>query len=503
MKRRFWMAVAVTMLVSVGLQIATIGKWSVWHDEGYSAMLAEYPVGELIHRTALDVHPPLYYLLLKLWGSMFGVTDVALRSLSVVFAVTSIVFMALLAKKLFGYRVAYYVLPFLALSPVILRYGQEMRMYTMAMTFVIASVYGFVSYATTKQKKWLGLYVLSAVALLYTHYFISMALLGPWVYLVYVYVSDKKGWKLFFIEQKEWFIAHFCMLVAFLPWLPTVIDQVKSVGRGFWISPVTTSSFFSTLSSFVFFKQEWISWRLSRGSALLAWLVMILTIYGLVSLLKKNNQKQKWTLLIVAMWLVPMLLLFLGSSVIAKHFYFDRYFASLAPFYYLFLALIIAKLISQKKRLGTVVYVAVLGLFVLGVNLATVNGSNYGHEPDDTFTLKHIVVDMNVPNKPGVAIVGSDLGVYFSLRFYLRSSNGPEPYIYTPSEFGKYGNSSIIYNRYDLQIKDLNALSDRSDITEVWYVNGRTQDQSVVPAEWSQQRQIVSGSTKATLYIKQ
>jgi hypothetical protein len=39
--------IVATLLSSGGIMLATIAKWSVWHDEGFSIMLAQYPVKEL------------------------------------------------------------------------------------------------------------------------------------------------------------------------------------------------------------------------------------------------------------------------------------------------------------------------------------------------------------------------------------------------------------------------------------------------------------------------
>jgi uncharacterized membrane protein len=80
-------------------------RQSIWFDEGYSILLAKQPVGELLALTAVDAHPPLYYLLLKAWGEMFGFTEFALRSLSALFLGGAVTTMLLLIRRLFGTRV--------------------------------------------------------------------------------------------------------------------------------------------------------------------------------------------------------------------------------------------------------------------------------------------------------------------------------------------------------------------------------------------------------------
>lgn len=63
--RHWQLVVVVAMLAVVALDIAVGIGQSVWFDEGYSIMLAQRPVHELIDLTKIDAHPPLYYMYLK------------------------------------------------------------------------------------------------------------------------------------------------------------------------------------------------------------------------------------------------------------------------------------------------------------------------------------------------------------------------------------------------------------------------------------------------------
>jgi hypothetical protein len=59
-------------------------------DESFSWRLTQCPVSAVIRRTARDVHPPLYYLALKVWVWVFDDSPAVLRGLSVLFgALTS------------------------------------------------------------------------------------------------------------------------------------------------------------------------------------------------------------------------------------------------------------------------------------------------------------------------------------------------------------------------------------------------------------------------------
>ena len=113
------------------LVFLTISKASIWFDEAFSAYIIRFNFAEIWHYTSVDVHPPLYYFLLKIWSVFFGSSDFALRSLSVFFGFLTIILAYFLVKRLYNKKIALLAISFLAISPMLIRYSQEARMYTM------------------------------------------------------------------------------------------------------------------------------------------------------------------------------------------------------------------------------------------------------------------------------------------------------------------------------------------------------------------------------------
>jgi len=124
-----WVVLGAGLTTYAGLTLATITKSSIWFDEAFSAFIVRFNFFQIARYTATDVHPPFYYWILKIWTMLFGTSEVAFRSLSVLFGLTAIVFGFLLVKRLFGRRAAFVSLLFMAISPMLIRYGQEARMY--------------------------------------------------------------------------------------------------------------------------------------------------------------------------------------------------------------------------------------------------------------------------------------------------------------------------------------------------------------------------------------
>ena len=122
-----WLALAA----GAGLRFINITKSSIWHDEGYSLMLAPQSVSQILARTGRDVHPPLYYLSLHFWLELFGHSELAARSLSLACSVGTIVVIFFLMRDLFGPRPARLAALLAAAAPFLIRYAQEARMYAM------------------------------------------------------------------------------------------------------------------------------------------------------------------------------------------------------------------------------------------------------------------------------------------------------------------------------------------------------------------------------------
>ncbi|OQY86238.1 MAG: hypothetical protein B6D41_13555, partial [Chloroflexi bacterium UTCFX4] len=64
-------------------RVNALAAQSLWNDEGTSVALAQTSVNAIINAAARDIHPPLYYLLLSGWIQVAGISEFAVRFLSV------------------------------------------------------------------------------------------------------------------------------------------------------------------------------------------------------------------------------------------------------------------------------------------------------------------------------------------------------------------------------------------------------------------------------------
>ncbi len=127
MKHNHWALIAI--LLAFALRVYALDAQSLWNDEGTSVALASLSVEAIINGAARDIHPPLYYLLLHFWMPFVGVTEYAIRFLSVIAGVVIIALVFRIAYFVLDERVATLAALLAALSPFQVYYSQETRMY--------------------------------------------------------------------------------------------------------------------------------------------------------------------------------------------------------------------------------------------------------------------------------------------------------------------------------------------------------------------------------------
>lgn len=139
---------------------------------------------EIISRTARDVHPPGYYFFAKIWISIFGNSAFAIRSMSVIFSVGIIYLIYRIVENLFGKREASWAAMLIVLSPFMIRFAQEARMYGVVAFFTTLGTYYFIKFVKENDKRILFCYVLSILAAVFTQYYAFFVIIVHWLILI-------------------------------------------------------------------------------------------------------------------------------------------------------------------------------------------------------------------------------------------------------------------------------------------------------------------------------
>ena len=142
---RVWLFASVEALLAFALAMTHIGSRSVWYDEGVSAIAGTSSWGAIEHQArTFDPNMSGYHAALHLWQGVFGDSVTALRSLSAVAFAGAVVMLVALGRRLFDDRTGLLAGLILAVSPYVVRYGQEMRSYALEAFMVTTLTYLFV-----------------------------------------------------------------------------------------------------------------------------------------------------------------------------------------------------------------------------------------------------------------------------------------------------------------------------------------------------------------------
>ena len=321
----FW----VVALVIASWRLSGIESRSLWFDEAFSWRLTRFSWSEMFERAARDVHPPLYYMILKIWTGIAGDSVVSMRLVSLGWFCAALGAAVLLCREAVfhpnGESMDSHLKPtsgeressliavlLLASSPFLHRYSQEVRMYTQAVALAIAATYLLLRAlrAHSGSPKWWIAYSLVAVALAYTHYFGLFTLashatfVSAWLPLN-TQPRDLLPWRNSTVAGALG--AALLASVIYLPWVPTLLDQQAQVKKDYWASDIEKSSPLSgqlwqsiIYRSIVMDKADQFSVTIAISDSP-PWLVNLVVIGFLVVLagLARRNDRVGWCLLAV------------------------------------------------------------------------------------------------------------------------------------------------------------------------------------------------------------
>ena len=157
-------------LLAAGLFLFRIDAKSIWWDESLSLLRAQNDLNYILSNRldlgptlTIDQHPPLYFLLLHAVISVWGESDIALKVPSALFATLTVPLLYLLGKRMAGYRVGLIAALWGTLSPMLLWYAQEVRMYTMVTALGALGTYSCWRAVSDRKMRWLVAFAATAI----------------------------------------------------------------------------------------------------------------------------------------------------------------------------------------------------------------------------------------------------------------------------------------------------------------------------------------------------
>jgi uncharacterized membrane protein len=445
-KHTFWFVLAGAVVLSLAIGLALAAQQQLWFDESYSIVLSQRSIGDIIRLTAVDAHPPFYYLLLHFWGGLVGWSEMGVRALSVMFYSAAIGTTLLLLRKLFKERIAILAAPIMLLAPFLLRYSFEVRMYSLIALVVVGSAYALhLAVKTNLGRYWIIYGALVALGV-WTLYMSALVFLAQFVYLLATALKRRDN-----PLKQKWVLAYAGAVLLYAPWIPTAARQLS----GGALSGANTTFGIPQLLDVLTFgllydghgQLEVIYWVLIIAVTL----AIILTTRAVWQSKKISNPNLAF---LACHFLLPLATFaIIATPLLGWRIYMERYLAIFIIFGYASLAVVFAANVHREKKPNYNGYAAIILALAIGAaNLAAYG--NFNFQRWDKPLNRDIAA--RISQYCDEAIVVDDLYHYIELSPYMPAQC--HFYFYSADEVAMAGGYAPLHGS-DRRIADVSELS--------------------------------------------
>ncbi len=343
------------------LRLVAINQ-GLWLDEAIGAIAAkQYSFIDIVTVFLRnDNHPPLYYLLLKAWASVFGFSDIALRLPTVILGSLSVVMVYKLTKK-YVPGAAVLAALFTAASPFLIYYSQEVRMYMPTVFLTLSAVFFFLDTFEDKRNRYSWyLFSLSVCALLFTDY-VPVFLLP--VFPLYALLKRART-----VWWRSFGLSFVPLVVLGIAWLPILQVQISGGATVLSFLPEWKGlAGGATLKQLILVWNKFLLGRISiRPQSVYFALILLFSIPVIYALIRSFISKRSSFITFVWLWLlVPPSVCFLVSFLFPAFIYFRLSFV--VPAFFILIAHGISQIKNQATSFAITISVLVcstVGLYV-------------------------------------------------------------------------------------------------------------------------------------------
>ena len=403
---------------------------NMWFDESYSIAIAKHSFKEIWQIGSHDVHPVLYYVMIRIVMLITNNSIVCVR----VFSCVPLILMSILGysfiRKEFGNKAGLIFTFFSLFFPTLLTYAGEIRMYTWAMLFVtMMFVYAYktmnnynvrealsddnnimyenkIKSKNTLLKYWI-IFSIFSLASAYTHYYALVVAtiinVGMLIYFIIAYAKSSKNDTSNYDDIKNdnkksekinsenirkvnlisSIVSAVVQIILYLPWLFVFISQTKVVSKGFWIkfpTPLNVIEFIYTGNIGEGSVPKYLSIPFSLIS-------IAFLIYLIVKNWKRNSIKTKFpktketktTKVIALIWATIILIMCLASLVMKQSVFYQRYLFTLMGLFLIGFSILLSG--ENKKIIATYCLCILIISTILNINFINTNYDYTNKEP--------------------------------------------------------------------------------------------------------------------------
>ena len=377
---------ALSVIIFIYMLVSPLNHLILHIDEYFTLTLVNFNVSEIISITAADVHPPLYYLILKFAMDVFGLFGISSHNLYAVRLVSIFPYLIIMIisyvkiRKEYGWLTAGLFMLSIGVMTQFFFYFLIARMYSWSILFMlIAFIYTKEIYTKGNLKYWV-IVSLASVLCAYTHYFAAISAVCLYLIIIY-YVLTKNRTQL-----KNLCISVAIAVLLYSYWISTLLSQLNAIFQGFWVPRVTFKSLILDLGYYAYCNNIYFG--------AIAIIILIAILYMYKKQLKEKHTVDNFYLLTGLGVYIGTILLALIVSITFKPILLARYLIPAAVVLWLTISILISKIEDKKIMLYSFALLCLLLIAGTG-NMISTNFTLYNEGMAKENVFNEILHDEN------------------------------------------------------------------------------------------------------------
>ena len=345
-KRQTLIECLLLIIIAATLRIWHIGKTDLGGDESFTLYMSLQSLPDIVNMLCKGDNPPLWEILMHFWVKVFGISEVAIRSLPLVFSTLTIIPIYYLGEKHIHRLAGIAAALLCCFSTFSIYLAHDCRVYSLIGFLSACSLLLFISIVKAPKTLKFILLTLVNLMLMYGHY------LSVWIIVMeFVIALSIKP-----IRQKIWkpYLLHAAALILlFSPMFPVLFRRFTDSGiNGTWIEKTTSPE---ALYDFL--------WRMCNVpvTTVLAIGLLIAAFIRLIINLSKKKLSFGNIGILSLLWTAPLLVSFVLSFFTG--FFLDRYFYFIFPIFYLSMTAYCIFLFPKREVIG----LSLMGVLVVAM----------------------------------------------------------------------------------------------------------------------------------------
>lgn len=353
--------ILILFAVALGLRFLYIDS-ALWYDEACSWATSTDGAGIMHNLLHVDLqHTPLYFVLLKLWMKLFGQSEVAMRTLSLIFGALTVPFSYIVGMKIS--KNAFFSAMICAVSPLLVLFSAEVRMYSLVVFLVLLSIYFLIDFEQKGDKK-------SLIKLIGTNILIPYTFVGGILYnlslficySIYLYKNKKEKFRQYlcfeFIEF-TFLIPYFILISYYAKMRSLFVISHEGVLKFAHVIDAIRNFFGATIEQNVY----WVNDGNYNINFWFTLLVIIPCIYFIIGFIKSLKSEDKFIRALSAILLTNFIFAII-FAILKVNVFTSRYILYLFPPVIMLCVMGLSQKYNPKKlKIGLVIFMIACVVF--------------------------------------------------------------------------------------------------------------------------------------------